>query len=568
MPSIDGYDLASFVDGSKPILPEVITVDGQDTPNPEYVFNKRQEKLIYSALLDAISQSIQPLLSKANTSAEIWTTLASTYANPSRGHIKQIHNQLKNWKKGTKSISEYLQGVSTRVDELALLGKVFDLEDQIEFALDGLPEEYKQISDQIESRDNPPTFNKLHEKLLNHEARLLSVQTSLPYPVTANVATNNYRPPQKHNNRNQQWQQYQQHNPTGNRAPRPYLGKCQLCGVQGHSARRCNQLSQQAGLLSTPKTWQPRANFVAQSPHPWLLDSGATHHIASDLANLSLHQPYTGGDEVVVDNGAALPITQTGSTLLHSSTRPLHLNNILYVPAIHKNLISVYKLCNANQVSVPFFRSCFQVRDLRTGVPLLQGNTKNELYEWPSSLPIASTFHTATTNLKTTITDWHSRLGHPAFPILKTILSKFSLLFSNSLSQSFFCSDCSINKTHKLSFSESSIHSNRHLQYLFSDVWTSPILSTDNFKYFLIIVDHFSRYIWFYPLKLKSQVRETFIRFTALIENKLQTKIGTFFSDNGGEFLALRDFLASKGITHLTSPPHTPEHNGLAERRN
>lgn len=218
---LDGYDLASFVDGSKPILPEVITVDGQDTPNPEYVFNKRQDKLIYSALLDAISQSIQPLLSKANTSAEIWTTLASTYAKPSRGHIKQIHNQLKNWKKGTKSISEYLQGVSTRVDELALLGKVFDLEDQIEFALDGLPEEYKQISDQIESRDNPPTFNELHEKLLNHEARLLSVQTSLPYPVTANVATNNYRPPQKHNNRNQQWQQYQQHNPTGNRAPTP-----------------------------------------------------------------------------------------------------------------------------------------------------------------------------------------------------------------------------------------------------------------------------------------------------------------------------------------------------------
>lgn len=43
--------------------------------------------------------------------------------------------------------------------------------------------------------------------------------------------------------------------------------------------------------------------------------------------------------------------------------------------------------------------------------------------------------------------------------------------------------------------------------------------------------------------------------------------MGTLFSDNGGEFIALRDFLASKGISHLTSPPHTPEHNGLAERR-
>lgn len=51
------------------------------------------------------------------------------------------------------------------------------------------------------------------------------------------------------------------------------------------------------------------------------------------------------------------------------------------------------------------------------------------------------------------------------------------------------------------------------------------------------------------------------------MENKFQTKIGTLFSDNGGEFIALRSFLATNGITHLTSPPHTPEHNGLSERK-
>ena len=565
---LDGYDLSSFIDGSKPIPPAITTIDGKETPNPEFLLHNRQDKLIYSAILGAISQSIQPLLSKANTSAEIWTILASTYAKPSRGHIKQVHNQLKNWKKDTKTISEYLQGISTRVDQLALLGKVLDLEDQIEFALEGLPDDYKQVVDQIESRDTPPTFNELHEKLLNHEARLLSVQTSQTFPVTANVAINNYRPPQKNNNnRNSQWQTPNHHNPTGTRPSRPYLGRCQLCGIQGHSARRCNQLAQQTGLLPTPRGWQPRANFASQSLNPWLLDSGATHHIASDLANLSLHQPYTGGEEVIVGNGAALPITQTGSTFLKTSTRPLHLNNILHVPAIHKNLISVYKLCNANQVSVQFYPSCFQVKDLRTGAPLLQGNTKNELYEWPISLPTASTFYTATNNLKTTISDWHSRLGHPSYPILKTILSKFSLPYSSSMSQSLSCSDCSINKTHKLSFSESSISSSRPLQYLFSDVWTSPILSIDNYKYYLIIVDHYSRYIWLYPLKLKSQMKETFIRFTALVENKFQVKVGTLFSDNGGEFIALRGFLASKGISHLTSPPHTPEHNGLAERR-
>ena len=39
------------------------------------------------------------------------------------------------------------------------------------------------------------------------------------------------------------------------------------------------------------------------------------------------------------------------------------------------------------------------------------------------------------------------------------------------------------------------------------------------------------------------------------------------YTNNGGEFLALRSFLATHGITDLTTPPHTPEHNGYSECR-
>ena len=69
------------------------------------------------------------------------------------------------------------------------------------------------------------------------------------------------------------------------------------------------------------------------------------------------------------------------------------------------------------------------------------------------------------------------------------------------------------------------------------------------------------------PLKLKSQVRETFPIFKALVENHFNMKVGTLYSDNGGEFLALRKYLDEAGISHLTSPPHTPEHNGISERK-
>lgn len=52
------------------------------------------------------------------------------------------------------------------------MGKPYDIEDQVEFVIDGLPKEYKTVADQIESTDTTPTLTMIHERLLNHEAKL------------------------------------------------------------------------------------------------------------------------------------------------------------------------------------------------------------------------------------------------------------------------------------------------------------------------------------------------------------------------------------------------------------
>lgn len=110
-----------------------------------------------------------------------------TYSKPSRAHVKQIKQQIQSWKKGSKSINEYFQGLTTRFDELALLGKALDHEDQIEYILDGLQEEYKTMADQIDGRDTPPSLPEIHEKLLNQEAKLQTINTqTIAAPITAN----------------------------------------------------------------------------------------------------------------------------------------------------------------------------------------------------------------------------------------------------------------------------------------------------------------------------------------------------------------------------------------------
>lgn len=482
-----------------------------------------------------------------------------------------------------------MQGLITRFDQLAVLGKPFDHEDQVELILAGLSDDYKPVIDQIESKDNPPSLTEVHERLLNQEAKLLATtdKLSLALPASANVAQqrhqSNHNKGNYNSNNKRQYQgsygssssqqpQQQFNNAQENRPFKPYLGKCQICNTQDHSARRCPQFQSRGApqQMSSPFTpWQPRANLAVASPYSannWLLDSGATHHITSDLNNLALHQPYTGGDDVMIADGSTIPITHTGSTSLLTKSRTLDLNKVLYVPNIHKNLISVYRLCNANRVSVEFFPASFQVKDLNTGVPLLQGKTKDELYEWPiASSQAVSLF--ASPCSKVTHSSWHSRLGHPSSAILNSIISNFSLSVLNPSNKLSSCSDCLINKSHKVPFSNSTIFSTRPLEYVFSDVWSSPIISLDNFRYYVIFVDHYIRYTWLYPLKQKSQVKNTFITFKNLVENRFQTRIGTFYSDNGGEFIALREYFSQNGISHLTSPPHTPEHNGVSERK-
>lgn len=68
-------------------------------------------------------------------------------------------------------------------------------------------------------------------------------------------------------------------------------------------------------------------------------------------------------------------------------------------------------------------------------------------------------------------------------------------------------------------------------------------------------------------MKQKSDAKQVFIRYKALVEIFFKLTIKTIYTDNGGEYEALKTYLAVDGITHLTTPPHTPQHNGLSERK-
>jgi hypothetical protein len=86
----------------------------------------------------------------------------------------------------------------------------------------------------------------------------------------------------------------------------------------------------------------------------WVMDSGATAHMASDPGMLHSLKPSLQPSLVTVGNGSTLPISHTGHVSLLSSAHTLTLKNVLVVPNLVKNLISIRRFTIDNLCSIEF----------------------------------------------------------------------------------------------------------------------------------------------------------------------------------------------------------------------
>ena len=134
------------------------------------------------------------------------------------------------------------------------------------------------------------------------------------------------------------------------------------------------------------------------------------------------------------------------------------------------------------------------------------------------------------------------------------------------------CEECVQAKQHRNSFSrDAGSKTKAILEVVYSDV-CGPIQveSIGGNRYFVSFVDDFSRKLWVYLIKKKSDVLDVFIKFKSMIERQSGHKIKVLRTDGGGEYVS-RDFGAlceRDGIVHDVVPPYTPQQNGTAERRN
>ncbi|XP_027358813.1 ABC transporter B family member 15-like [Abrus precatorius] len=159
-------------------------------------------------------------------------------------------------------------------------------------------------------------------------------------------------------------------------------------------------------------------NTIAETE--WTSDTGASNHMTGKPSMLNNIKKYSGTDSVLIGDGSSLSILGIGDSFIkqRNVTQPLH--DVLLVPSLTKNLLSISQLTTQFSVNCEFSNVDFCVKKRETGKPMITGRCKGDLYVLSPSpeLHYSHRFKSGSANT------WHQCLGHPQTIALQLLKNK------------------------------------------------------------------------------------------------------------------------------------------------
>jgi transposase InsO family protein len=351
---------------------------------------------------------------------------------------------------------------------------------------------------------------------------------------------------------------------------------------------------------------------------PWYLDSGASCNLSYLRDQMKEYRQIDVPQQVLAGNSATMAAVGTGtmSVWMYQSEHgaadnvietAVDLRDVLYVPGLSANLLSVRKLASAGYVCV--FRGDTATIEDRTGHvwataercstyglyrlwtrPRTQSATAAALVApivtdseaAPTVTTTVSTVANTTvkTNTDTTTRLWHDRLNHLGLQQMHS-LRRLGVVHgafdipagaSNQSDGYLPCESCQVGKSHRAAMPKvAAQRTTRCLELVHSDLCGPfKVTSLNGFQYVTTFIDDFSRFIAIYPIREKSEAFSCFKQYKAAAEMVTGQKLAALRTDRGGEYLSkeFSTFLTAAGIQHELTPPYTPQHNGVAERAN
>ncbi|CAI7863297.1 unnamed protein product [Closterium sp. NIES-53] len=288
--------------------------------------------------------------------------------------------------------------------------------------------------------------------------------------------------------------------------------------------------------------------------HTFTLDSGASRSFFRDSTTLP---PLSRPVAVSLADPSGGPVLSHSSTVLPCPAAPSGLLSGLHLPSFSTNLVSGADLQDAwvaasSQVFAAASRSS------------------------PASAPYSCCPLSHETLL------WHHRLSHPSLPRLQGMASRTLVsglprsLPPLPLGPAPTCVPCVKGRQRAAPHSSTFPSTEAPLQTLHMDVWgPARVRGQGHERYFLLVVDDYSRYTTVFPLCSKGEVTKVLIDWIRGARRQLSERFGLdlpvlrLHPDRGGEFSSelMRAFCRAEGIRQTFTLPASPQKNGIAERR-
>ncbi|CAI5957664.1 unnamed protein product [Closterium sp. NIES-64] len=337
----------------------------------------------------------------------------------------------------------------------------------------------------------------------------------------------------------------------------------------------------------------PGTTESTEALHTFTLDSGASRCFFRDRTAL---EPLARPVAVSLADPSGGPVIATSSTVLPCPAVPSGTLSGLHLPSFSTNLVAGCALQDGGvHQFTPAYERVTHCTCARTGRHLATFTRQpgSDLYTLTTESPqvAASASASASGQLsapcscrslahKTVL--WHHRLGHPSVQRLRGMHSRYlvsglpRVLPPLPPSLAPACLPCVEGRQRAAPHSSSFPPTTAPLQTLHMDVWgPARVRGQGQERYFLIVVDDYSRYTTVFPLRTKGEVPDVLIPWISRARLQLRERFRSEFpvlrlhSDRGGEFSSdlLAAYCAEHNIRQSFTLPASPQQNGVAERR-
>ena len=536
---------------------------------------RTQKSKAKACLFVAVSNTIFTRIMTLKTAKEIWEYLKKEYTGDERVRGMKSLNLIRDFElqkmKESETAKEYAERLLDIANKVRLLKFPFDDSRIVQKILVTVPEKYEASITTLENtRDlSDITLAELLNALKAQEQR-----RSMRQEVLVEGAF-----PVKHQN------QRRNGNSKGNYPPCKHCGKlghppvkcwkmpdakCKKCNQFGHETIICRNKKQEVDAQVADQDEEDQI-FVAScfsakyTSESWLIDSGCTNHMTYDR-NLFKDLKPTETSKVKIGDGTYIPAKGKGTIVITTNSGTKTISDVLYVPDIDQNLLSVGQLVEKG-FDLLFGKGHCVIYDA-VGEQILHVKMRRKSFSFDPTEEEQVAYSTRTNNMEI----WHKRLGHCHVQRMlemkkKEMTRDFSMIAADLPN----CDACQFGKQNRLPFPKSSWRALQKLQLIHTDVaGPQRTLSLKGSRYFILFIDDYTRMCWVFCLKYKSEVAGVFWKFKKSVENQSGCKIQCLRSDNGTEYTSsqFNSFCEEAGIEHQLTAPYTPQQNGVSERRN